>query len=57
MLKFGKHIFFIAFILLSVTCFSQSKKALQEKKAQIEKDIKYTNNLLEKTKKSKEKSL
>ena len=56
MLKFGKHIFFIAFILLSVTCFSQSKKALQEKKAQIEKDIKYTNNLLEKTKKSKEKS-
>lgn len=57
MLKLSKHIFFIVLILLSTTAFSQSKKALQEKKAQIAKDIQYTNKLLEKTKKSKEKSL
>jgi len=57
MLKLIKHIFFIVLILLSTTAFSQSKKALQEKKAQIEKDIQYTNKLLGKTKKSKEKSL
>jgi septal ring factor EnvC (AmiA/AmiB activator) len=37
--------------------FSQNKKALQEKREQIEKDIKYTNKLLKKTKKNKEKSL
>jgi len=53
MLKLIKHIFFIVLILLSTTAFSQSKKALQEKKAQIEKDIQYTNKLLGKTKKSK----
>jgi septal ring factor EnvC (AmiA/AmiB activator) len=57
MLKAGKHILLIALILLSSMAYSQSKKALQEKKAQIEKDIQYTNKLLGKTKKSKEKSL
>ena len=56
MLKLSKHIFFIVLILLSTTAFSQSKKALQEKKAQIEKDIAYTNKLLARTKKNKEKS-
>ncbi|MBC8266180.1 MAG: peptidoglycan DD-metalloendopeptidase family protein [Flavobacteriales bacterium] len=57
MLKLIKHTTFILLILFSLPTFSQSKKDLKEKKEQIEKDIKYTNKLLEKTKKNKEKSL
>ena len=57
MLKFSKQIVLIAIILFATPIFSQNKKVLQEKKEQIEKDIKYTNELLEKTKKNKEKSL
>ncbi len=57
MLKFSKQIILIAIILFAIPVFSQNKKALQEKREQIEKDIKYTNKLLEKTKKNKEKSL
>jgi len=57
MLKLSKQIIFIAIILFAMPVFSQNKKALQEKREQIEKDIKYTNKLLKKTKKNKEKSL
>ena len=57
MLKFSKQIIFIAIILFAMPVFSQNKKELQEKREQIEKDIKYTNKLLKKTKKNKEKSL
>ena len=57
MLKFSKQIILIAIILFAITVFSQNKKVLQGKREQIEKDIKYTNKLLEKTKKNKEKSL
>jgi len=57
MLKFSKQIILIAIILFTIPVFSQNKKALQEKKEQIEKDIKYTNKLLKQTKKNKEKSL
>ena len=57
MLKFSKQIIFIAIVLFAMPVFSQNKKALQEKREQIEKDIKYTNKLLKKTKKNKEKSL
>ena len=57
MLKLSKQIIFIAIILFAIPVFSQNKKALQEKREQIDKDIKYTNKLLKKTKKDKEKSL
>ena len=57
MLKLSKQIILIAIILFAIPVFSQNKKALQGKREQIEKDIKYTNKLLEKTKKNKEKSL
>ena len=57
MLKLTKQFVFIAVILFAIPTFSQSKKALQEKKAQIKKDITYTNKLLARTKKNKEKSL
>jgi len=57
MLRLSRHIIYIAIILFSIPAFSQSKKALQEKKEKIEKDIQYTNKLLERTKKNKEKSL
>ena len=57
MLKFRKQIVFIAIVLFAMPVFSQNKKELQEKREQIEKDIKYTNKLLKKTKKNKEKSL
>jgi len=57
MRKLSKQIIFIAIILFAMPVFSQNKKALQEKREQIEKDIKYTNKLLKKTKKNKEKSL
>ena len=57
MLKFSKQIIFIAIVLFAMPVFSQNKKELQEKREQIEKDIKYTNKLLKKTKKNKEKSL
>jgi len=57
MLRLSRQIIYIAIILFSIPAFSQSKKALQEKKEKIEKDIQYTNKLLEKTKKNKEKSL
>lgn len=57
MLRSNKIILYIAIIVFSIPTFAQSKKALQEKKEQLEKDIEYTNKLLEKTKRNKEKSL
>ena len=48
-------IFFICFIPFA--SFSQSKKELEKKKDQIQKDIDYTNQLLNLTKKSKTSSL
>ena len=55
MLKLTKQFVFIALILFAIPAFSQSKKALQEKKAQIKKDITYTNKLLARTKKTQKK--
>lgn len=47
----------ISLVFLSHDGFSQSKKELQNKKAQLQKDIEYTNKLLSQTKKNKSASL
>ena len=47
----------IAFLMLSLNGFSESKKDLEKKKEQIRKDIEYTNQMLNQTKKSKSSSL
>ena len=57
MLGNNKQLLVLVIFLFAANLYSQNKKILQQKKEQIEKDIKYTNTLLEKTKKSKEKSL
>lgn len=56
-MRANKIIVYIAIFLFTIPAFSQSKKALQEKKEKLENEIKYTNRILEKTKKNKEKSL
>ena len=53
MLKPNKIILYIAIMCFSIPSFAQSKKALQEKKEQLEKAIEYTNKLLGKTKKNR----
>jgi len=57
MLGNNKQLLFLLIFLFATNIYSQNKKLLQEKKEQIERDIKYTNKLLEKTKNNKEKSL
>ena len=52
-----KKLLVIVIFLFTSNLYSQNKNLLQQKKIQIEKDIRYTNKLLEKTKKNKEKSL
>jgi murein hydrolase activator len=55
---FKKWIFVLAMgFLLPFAGFSQTKKELEKKKDQIQKDIEYTNQLLNLTKKSKNTSL
>ena len=53
-LKFG---LVLCLIFLSLAVSAQSKKDLQNKKAQLQKDIEYTNKLLSQTKKNKSASL
>lgn len=54
----NKHFLLLCGFFFCVFCvFSQNKEALQEKKAQLEKEIEYTNKLLETTKQNKDKSL
>jgi|SRR4051812_21430060 len=52
-------ILFIAFLLLTNVCFGQkqTKKELENKKKQLQKEIDYTNELLAETKKNKKLSL
>ena len=57
MLKAIKIILYIVVVLFVSPASSQNKQVLQEKKEKLEKDIQYTNKLLEKNKKNKEKSL
>ena len=47
----------VLFLLLSTHAFPQSKKELEKKKEQIRKDIEYTNQLLNQTRKIKSTSL
>ena len=49
--------FFFILIASCSSTFAQSKKELQEKKRKLQKEINYTNSLLEKTAKSKNTSL
>ena len=48
---------FLLLLFVSVGSSAQSKKELQNKKAQLQKDIEYTNKLLSQTKKNKSASL
>jgi len=57
MLRQNRYIFLFFGILLSFSVFSQTKNELKKQKSTIEKEIKYTTNLLNKTKENKRKSL
>ena len=57
MLRRSKFIFGFFVLLCSFSAFSQTKEELKKQKAAIEKEIRYTNELLEKTKSDKYKSL
>jgi septal ring factor EnvC (AmiA/AmiB activator) len=52
-LQLRSWLFFIAMILVSSSVVPQSKKDLEKKKEQLKKDIDFTNQLLNQTKKSK----
>ncbi len=56
-LTFFIILFFFNLVFIPSPAFSQSKKELQNKKAQLQKDIEYTNKLLSQTKKNKSASL
>lgn len=55
--KLGRRSLMFFLLFLSTLSFGQSKKELQNKKAKLEKDIEYTNKLLNQTKKNKSASL
>lgn len=57
--KFFVTLFIGAFLLLTSVCFGQkhTKKELENKKKQLQKEIEYTNELLAETKKNKKLSL
>jgi len=57
MLRLNKYIFLFFGIFLSFSVFSQTKDELKKQKSNIEKEISYTTNLLNKTKANKSKSL
>ena len=57
MLKLNNFLFFFLGCFLSISTFSQTKDELKKQKADIEKEISYTTDLLSKTKKNKTKSL
>src|SRR5690348_11232680 len=48
-----KSLCFISCLLIAFSGFGQSKKELEKRKEQIQKDIEYTNQLLNQTRKSK----
>ena len=50
MLRQNKYIFLFFGIFLCFSVFSQTKDELKKQKSSIEKEISYTNNLLNKTK-------
>ena len=57
MLRLNNVLFLFLGCLLSISTFSQTKDELKKQKADIEKEISYTTDLLSKTKKNKTKSL
>ena len=57
MLRRSKHAVFFFLYLLSFSAISQTKEDLKKQKSSIEKEINYTNELLNKTKANKTKSL
>ena len=57
MLRLNNVLFLFLGCLLSISTFSQTKDELKKQKADIEKEISYTTELLSKTKKNKTKSL
>ena len=57
MLRRSKHTFIFFTFLLSFSAFSQIKEDLEKRKLDIEEEINYTSNLLDKTKANKDKSL
>lgn len=57
MYKINKIALIIFFLIFFIKGFSQTKEILKQQKEALEKEIKYTNSLLEKTKKNKTKSL
>jgi septal ring factor EnvC (AmiA/AmiB activator) len=57
MSKLSKYILLLVIVVLQQSLFAQSKKELENKKKQLQKEIKQTESLLEETKKSKKLSL
>jgi len=57
MLRRNKYILVFFAFLLSFSAFSQIKEDLEKRKLDIEEEINYTSNLLDKTKANKDKSL
>ena len=57
MLKLNNFLLFFFGCLLSFSSFSQTKDELKKLKTELEKEISYTTELLNKTKKNKTKSL
>ena len=57
MLKLNNFLLFLFGCLLSFSSFSQTKDELKKQKTELEKEISYTTELLNKTKKNKTKSL
>ena len=57
MLKLNNFLLFFFGCLLSFASFSQTKDELKKQKTELEKEISYTTELLNKTKKNKTKSL
>ena len=56
-MKLSRLIFMLLFLYVSECLFSQTKERLKKQRAEIEKEINYTSELLNKTKSNKTKSL
>ena len=57
MKKLNKYVLFIYVFCLPTALFSQTKEELKKQKKEIEKEIRYTTEILNKTRKNKTKSL
>lgn len=55
--RIAQIVFFVAFYFICLNTFAQSKQTLEKKKTELEKNIRFTNTLLNETKKNKEASL